>query len=396
VFAGMIGTAFSVLIRLELAAPGVQFLSGDHQLFNVIISAHAFIMIFFMVNLLQKTNFIQFKNNNVKCAMLISTSATQKKTYLYENEEKASTNFSFSPLLLLRSRCSNKKVRYYSTLIPCKNSNLNSNLYIIYNPFDNRKLIADNAKNKKGVYIFEILNKNLYYVGSSINLYSRVCSYFMPSILSKADRRVLRYFKKYGFKDVKLSLYLLNNNASIEDVLNLEKYHIDSFPKESLLNIETVPRSGFHLPMSEEARNKLRKLRGQAFYVYDTSSKSLIFIFDSKQFAYDNISIDHRTLNDCLYEGKLYLNRFLFSLEPINEFVYESIITLNELKTLIKEQRYTQKSIQSTSKKLYVENITNPSLNREFDSISQFANYVKGDRGTIRSSINQTKLYRGK
>ena len=44
VFAGMIGTAFSVLIRLELSSPGVQFLQGDHQLFNVIITAHAFIM----------------------------------------------------------------------------------------------------------------------------------------------------------------------------------------------------------------------------------------------------------------------------------------------------------------------------------------------------------------
>lgn len=49
IFAGMIGTAFSVIIRLELAGPGIQFLQGDHQLFNAIISAHAFIMIFFMV-----------------------------------------------------------------------------------------------------------------------------------------------------------------------------------------------------------------------------------------------------------------------------------------------------------------------------------------------------------
>ena len=44
----MIGTALSVLIRVELAAPGMQILQGDHQLFNVIISSHALIMIFFM------------------------------------------------------------------------------------------------------------------------------------------------------------------------------------------------------------------------------------------------------------------------------------------------------------------------------------------------------------
>jgi len=45
----MIATAFSILIRIELSAPGVQFLQGDHQLFNVIITAHALLMLFFMV-----------------------------------------------------------------------------------------------------------------------------------------------------------------------------------------------------------------------------------------------------------------------------------------------------------------------------------------------------------
>jgi cytochrome c oxidase subunit 1 len=49
VFSGMIGTALSVIIRIELAAPGVQILQGDHQLYNVIVSSHALIMIFFMV-----------------------------------------------------------------------------------------------------------------------------------------------------------------------------------------------------------------------------------------------------------------------------------------------------------------------------------------------------------
>ena len=48
-FAGLIGTCFSVLIRLELAHPGDQVLAGNYQLYNVIITAHAFIMIFFMV-----------------------------------------------------------------------------------------------------------------------------------------------------------------------------------------------------------------------------------------------------------------------------------------------------------------------------------------------------------
>lgn len=53
-FSGLLGTAFSVLIRMELSGPGVQYIA-DNQLYNSIITAHAILMIFFMV---EKSKFL--------------------------------------------------------------------------------------------------------------------------------------------------------------------------------------------------------------------------------------------------------------------------------------------------------------------------------------------------
>ncbi len=53
-FAALIGASFSVIMRMELQHPGVQFLADaagnpDGQMWNVIITAHGLIMVFFVV-----------------------------------------------------------------------------------------------------------------------------------------------------------------------------------------------------------------------------------------------------------------------------------------------------------------------------------------------------------
>jgi len=49
VICGIFGTTLSILIRLEMAQPGMGVFEGNDQLFNVAITGHAFLMIFFMV-----------------------------------------------------------------------------------------------------------------------------------------------------------------------------------------------------------------------------------------------------------------------------------------------------------------------------------------------------------
>jgi hypothetical protein len=46
---GVIGTFFSMWMRLELAQPGGVFLAGNTQLYNVIVTLHGIVMVFFLI-----------------------------------------------------------------------------------------------------------------------------------------------------------------------------------------------------------------------------------------------------------------------------------------------------------------------------------------------------------
>jgi cytochrome c oxidase subunit I len=49
IFSGLIATAMSMLMRLELGQPGTQIFMGNNQLYNVMITGHGLLMLFFVV-----------------------------------------------------------------------------------------------------------------------------------------------------------------------------------------------------------------------------------------------------------------------------------------------------------------------------------------------------------
>jgi hypothetical protein len=391
-FSGLLGTAFSVLIRMELSGPGVQYIA-DNQLYNSIITAHALLMIFFMVekfyifNLMPLTEIRYTQGTELP---MQKANYSQDKLYVISNSDNNE---------VLIEHTSKDNINSESNLA----TSFSYNKIIVKDPFNNRNIIAKVAKKEKGVYVWESLDGKHIYVGHSINLYNRICSYFMPSILKTKARRVLRHFNKHGFKDTKLTIYILNENSSLKEVVKLEQYFIDTL--KPTLNVDLVASSsGYHTPgasSSEEIRNKLRKQRGTPIYVYSgapTSDFTLLYIFESKQQMYNLINIHHTTLNDCLTLGILYLDEFFFSLDIIEESNKTNLLDLNELQDLVSDKRNIYSVKHPAAKAISAEYKDDSSKNKKYDSLNSLANDLKGDRQVIRNYLkgDKTGYYRGK
>lgn len=368
-FSGLIGTAFSVLIRLELSGPGVQFIA-DNQLYNSIITAHAIVMIFFMVKKyfilkLQPITFFNKVNSDNNNSPL---SESNNDNNIEDNQPQKN---------------SNKKYNYVKVLVD--------------DPFNNRDIILKVTKKQKGIYIWETLDGKDMYVGHSINLYNRISSYFMPSILNTKARRVLRFFNKYGFSDIKLTIYIMKDTSSLEEVVELEQYFIDSLKPS--LNVDLVASSsGYHEPMSPEMREKLRKQRGTPVYMYDVKDLTLLYMFDSKQQVYSLINMHHNTLNDCLNLGNIYLDTFFYSLDLIEESSETNLLDLDKMQNLVSYKRNIYDVRHPAAKSILAEFKHEPKKNLEFNSLNSLAKHLKGDRQVIREYLKGEKsgYYRGK
>lgn len=365
---------------MELSGPGVQYIA-DNQLYNSIITAHAILMIFFMVEIIYIFNF----KSQFACAFssIISQSVGKVKIGKINDDSNSGLTIGNNNNNQDNKDPEDSKHKYVKILV--------------HDPFNNRDIILRVTKKQKGVYVWESLDGKHVYVGHSINLYNRISSYFMPSILKTKARRVLRYFNKHGFSNMKLTIYIMDEKSSLEQVVALEQHFIDSLKPN--LNVDLVASSsGYHEPMSLEIRERLRKQRGTPIYVYSSENFSLLYIFESKQHMYNLINIHHTTLNDCLSLGTLYLDAFFFSLDLIEESTETNLLSLDQIKSLVINKRDVYNVKHPAAKAILAEFKDDSSKNLVFDSLNSLAKHLKGDRYVIREYLkgNKSGYYRGK
>lgn len=221
----------------------------------------------------------------------------------------------------------------------------------------------------------------------------------MPSILKKGDRRVLRYFHKYGFTNVTLTLLIMDPNSTSEMAVQLEQYCMDILLPD--LNVDPVASSsGYHEPPSASQywRDYLRKLRGTKVFIYDTETAQLVFTSDSVQYIANHVGIHRSTILRYTTTAELFLNRFLVSYDPITEMDNTESIDLDQFLNLLSNVRsqHNNATVQPNSKSILAENVLYPELSKKYDSLHSFAKDIKGDRATIRKYLNSKSnlLYR--
>ncbi len=218
----------------------------------------------------------------------------------------------------------------------------------------------------------------------------------MPSILNTKARKVLRHLNKHGFNDIILTIYIMKIESSLEEIVSLEQHFIDILKPN--LNVYLVASgSGFHEPMAHETREILRKQKGKSVYVYEAESLTLLHIFDSKQYMYKEINIHHESLQNCLDIGSLYLDYFFLSLDML-ETENIKLLTLDEIRTLVKLKRDLHKIKHPAAKAILAEYKDDINKNIEFDSLNSLAKHLRGDRQVIREYLKGSKsgYYRGK
>lgn len=105
-----------------------------------------------------------------------------------------------------------------------------------YSDLSNTNLLKKDLSNLAGVYGIIHIKTSKQYIGSSLNLYSRIMDHIKGR---SSNLRLQRSIKKYGLKSFKIVIYYFHKDQDPAILLkDIETNVISAFPFSSLFNLK--------------------------------------------------------------------------------------------------------------------------------------------------------------
>jgi len=213
--------------------------------------------------------------------------------------------------LLLTSYCSNP--------LDCLDLSMSTAVAVVTysNAFDFKESIIKDNKNKVGIYRWINLINNKSYIGSSMNLGSRLRDYLKISYLNiHKDRHMIIYqaILKYGYGNFKVEIL---EYCEIDELRAREQYYLDLLePEYNTLKVAGSALGHKHSPEAlAKVRFHLSKLNAEkSFKVAVTNIETnTAIIYDSIRKAAEALNCDKKTItywDSMKLKGKPFRGKF--------------------------------------------------------------------------------------
>lgn len=272
-----------------------------------------------------------------------------------------------------------------------------------------------NGLGNAGAYLFTNKINGDRYVGSSINLASRLKNGYFGKLPIVGQRKVEVSIREHGLANFDLEVFLIpreaegytsditNKNFLLNLVLCLEQILIMELNPE--LNEIKIAGSSPGTLTSKSLRNS---------YLYDEVNKQLIYVVKGRKVLAEILGCHQNAIKRYLvYKNKLYFNRFFVADDIINDGYTTNILSLSELEAYLSKIRGDRKnyltkvrpSLEETNRKKYKQvELTNLVTKKVliFYSLTKVASFIreydikfsKADKGTLSQNIRRGIPYK--
>jgi group I intron endonuclease len=124
----------------------------------------------------------------------------------------------------------------------------------IYNDLSDTNLLKKDLRNLGGVYGLIHIESSKQYIGSSLNLYSRLIDHIKGR---DSNLRLQRSIKKYGLKSFNIVIYYFHKDPAIL-LTDIETTVISAFPFSSLFNFKKEANSMLGYKHTKQAIEKMK------------------------------------------------------------------------------------------------------------------------------------------